>query len=211
LAVTLTFAHRRRARLWRGRATAGSKSRHLRHRQHRHAAALKARSLAGAIIDGRDSPTAHLAAGVVLQLGEIAWIQAPARLVVRSSFTGWEDHGRINWLITSQRIVGRYRAGGQLISVWWSGLAGVHIDLDHDRLTLNAVNGWTGQLSGPDVSLIAVAAVGMCHGPESLAVHPALLALRGTEGWQTMPPPEQPRALIESAPIVTISSRRRTS
>ena len=61
--------------------------------------------------------------------------------------------------------------------MWWSGLAGVDIDLDHDRLTLNAVNGWTGQLCGPDVSMIGVAAVGMCHGAEALTVPLPLCSL----------------------------------
>ena len=136
---------------------------------------------------------------------------SPSALECSLEPQGWEGHGEIDWLTTSKRIVGRYQAGGELISVWWSALAGVDIDLDHDRLTLNAVNGWTGHLSGPDVSLIAVAAVGICHGSEALTVHPALLALRVSEGWQTMPPPEEPRALTKSSTIVTISSRRRTS
>ncbi len=221
LPAALIWAHRRRTlRPHRG-PQAGSGRRRFRHRRRRQAAAQQARSLAAAIIDCRQDPTVHLAAGVVLQLGEIAWLRARARLAMRSSQTSWvaytemswmgrqarnvsreissrrwEDYGEIDWLITSQRLVGRLRGSGELISVWWSGLVGVDVDLRHDRLTLNGVNDWIGKLSGPEISPIAVAAVGTCYGPEALALHSALAALRETQIGQ-MTPPEQSRTFSE--------------
>jgi hypothetical protein len=163
-------------------------------------------------------------------------MRCPARLTVRSNQTawvaytqvsrwgrhahnvsreipsrGWEDYGEIDWLITSQRIVGRLRASSDMMSVWWSGLAGFEIDLHDDRLTLNGANGWTGQLTCPDVSPIALAAAGMCYGPDAIAVHPALAALRKAEGWQTRMLPRGARTPTEGATILTMPNRRRSS
>jgi hypothetical protein len=187
-------------------------------------------------MDCRQDPTVHLAAGVVLQPGEIAWTRSRARLTMRSSqmawvactqmgwwgrrprnvnreksTSGWEDSGKIEWLITSQRLVGRLPVSAELISVWWSGLIGVDVDLHHDKLTLNGVNGWTGRLSGPEIFPLAVAAVGMCHGPEALADHPGLSRLPTIEGRPATAPFSEPRALTEGATILRIQNRRRTS
>lgn len=216
-----------------GHGTTAARSRRLRHRRRRQAAGQRARSLAAAILDGRGDPTAHLAAGIVLHRGEIAWLQTRSRLGVRSSqpvwtvYTpasgwgrhtrrasdsrAWVDHGAIDWLITSQRIAGRYRASGELISVWWSGLVGVDIDLKRDRLILNGVDGWIGQLTGPEVAPIAVAAVAMCHEPQALGVHRALVGLRGIDDWQRASSPDMPLAQTDGATILTMPRRRQTS
>jgi hypothetical protein len=201
------------------------------HRRDRRAGIMQARELARAIIDHRPDPTAHLAAGVVLQPGEDAWMRVPARLAVRTSqeawtahtqlswlgrrarnvarettIERWQDRGEIDWLVTSQRIVGRLPATGEMISVWWSGLAGVDIDLKRERILLNALNGWTGPLSGPTLASIAVAAIAMCHGLEALLTHPTLEKLR-----QQPPLIPKPEAVGSGGMIVRLPTRTPTA
>lgn len=198
----------------------------------RQIATVRARELARAIIEGLPDPTAHLAAGVILQPGEDAWLRVQARLAVRTtqpaltastqvSWLGrraknvtrettteqWRDYGEVEWLITSQRVVGRLPAGSDLISVWWSGLVGVDIDLESDRIVFNGVNGWTGVLTGPAVAPIAVTAVAMCHGLEALLLHPALQALGHRAPAPSSLPPE-PEAVGASGTIVSLPVRR---
>jgi hypothetical protein len=201
-------------------------------RRHRHTAFLQARELARAILEDRPDPVAHLAVGVIPQPGEDAWTRARARLAVRTcqaactaytqaSWLGrraknvgrettteqWQDHGDIEWLITSQRVVGRQPASSEMISVWWSGLAGVDIDLESDRIVFNGVNGWTGMLTGPAVAPIAVAASAMCHGFEALLVHPALEQLQPKH---PLLPPE-PEGVGPAGRIVSLPTRRPTT
>lgn len=205
LAVLLCLAASvlRTRRAARGRSHLHPRAGRFVHRRQRHAASLQARQLARAIIEHRPDPTAHLAAGVILQPGEDAWMRSPARLAVRTSQAAWtantqlswlgrrarnvshetttrrwQGQGEIDWLITTQRIVGRLPATGEMISLWWSGLDGVDIDPKHDSILLNGINGWTGILVGPTVAPIAVAAIAMCHGLEALLTHPALEKLR---------------------------------
>ena len=169
---------------------------------------------------------------MVLQPGEDAWTTVRARLAVRSGHAAWttytqlswpgrraknvtretatdqwQDHGEIEWLITSQRVVGKLPASSEMISVWWSGLAGVDIDLKRDRIVFNGVNGWTGKLTGPAVAPIAVAAVAMCHGLEALPKHPALEML----GNQGLPQPslaKGPGAADSGGTILQLPTRR---
>ena len=205
-----------------------------RDRRRRQAAARQARSLVTAIMDCHEDPTAPLAAGVVLQVGEIAWTRTRARLTMHSSqhawvaytqmswrgrygrnvsreisSARWEDFGEIDWLITSHRTVGRLPASSELISVWWSGLVGLDIDLNGDRLTLNGMNGWTGKLTGPEISPIAVAAVAMCHGPEALAAHPGLAQLRHIDGRNATALSRGPLPPAGGATIVALPTRQR--
>ena len=211
------------------------RSRRFVHHWKRQAASLQARELARAIIESRPDPTAHLAAGVILQPGEDAWLRVRARLAVRTSQPAWtaytqvswlgrrarndsyetttlqwQDQGKIDWLITSQRIVGRLSATGEMISVWWSGLAGIDIDLKWERIVLNGVNGWTGMLAGPAVYPLAVTAIAMCYGPEALLIHPALDELR--QGGPTQPPlPEESEAVRSGGTVVRLPRRRPTT
>jgi hypothetical protein len=118
----------------------------------------------------------------------LSWPGWRAKNVTRdTAMGGWQDCGEIEWLITSERVVGRLLASSEMISVWWSGLAGVDIDLESDRIVFNGVNGWTGTLTGPSVAPIAVAAIGMCHGVDALLVHPALTGFRLTDYWLPRP------------------------
>jgi len=130
---------------------------------------------------------------VALQVAETPWAQARARLATwetqavqvtrrrvrwggrrvdsaarEVTAAGWQDHGEIDWLITSLRLVGRAQADGELISIWWSGLAGAQVDPAGDAVDLDGSNGWRGHITGPSVAPIAVAAVAACHGPEVL-------------------------------------------
>ena len=201
-------------------------------RKHRRAAALQARALTQAIVGDRPDPTAHLAAGVILQPGEDSWLRVRTRLAIRSSQASWEAYGRaswtgrrtrnvvhehpaqrwhdrveIDWLITSLRIVGRLPGNSELLSVWWSGLTGFDINLKRNRIVLNAVNGWTGVLTGPSVVSIAIVAVAACNGLEALAVHPALKRI-----WRQGPPqpalPHLPEGIGPGATIIPIQARR---
>lgn len=196
-------------------------------RRRRKAATLQARELARAIVEDRRAPTAHLAAGVVLEPGEDAWQQTAARLQVRTNQPArmawpgrrdsnvtretatehWQDHGQIDWLITSQRIVGRLPASNEMFSVWWSGLAGVDIDLESDRIVFNAVNGWTGMVTGPAVTPIAVAAVATCYGLEALLIHPALQCTRRSDLRQSPLSPKA-EAVGTGGSIVRLPTRR---
>jgi len=90
--------------------------------------------------------------------------------------------GHIDWLITSARLVGRAPGNGELISIWWAGLAGMQVDLDAEVISLDAANDWRGQLSGPGVTPVAVAAVAGSHGTAGLADHLALAVLRDRVG-----------------------------
>jgi hypothetical protein len=201
------------------------------HRRDRRAGIIQARELARAIIEDRPDPTAHLAAGVILQRGEDAWMRIPARLAVRTgqaawtantqlSWLGrrtrnvthetttvrWQDQGQIDWLITSQRLVGGLPSTREMFSAWWFGLAGVDIDLKRDRILLNGMNGWTGMLTGSTLAPIAVAVIAMCHGLEGVLAHPALENLR-----QQPPLIEQPEAIGSGGMIIRLPTRRSTA
>lgn len=164
---------------------------------------------------GGHDPVAHLDAGVVLQPGETPWGHAQARFatwetqavqVARSrvrwdgrrvdstlrevTASGWHDHGETDWLITSLRLVGRTHDDGELISIWWSGLAGAQVDLPSDAVHLDGNNGWRGHITGPGVAPIGVAAVAACHGLEALSVHPGLGCLRSPAQTETVRAPE---------------------
>jgi len=203
----------RRRPAWEHR-TGGAPSRHCPRRHHRpgdakrrRVAREQARDLVGTLAAGGHDPVVHLAAGVVLGPGEVAWQRSMARLSVWSTesswvtrsrvswlgrrvhstsreavVSGWRDHGGIDWLITSARIAGRVPASGELISIWWAGLSGVQVDLDEGVIGLDAANGWRAQITGPGVAPIAVAAVAACHGPASLVDHPGLACLRSRPG-----------------------------
>lgn len=185
------------------------------HQRNRWAGIRQGQELARAIIEDRPDPLAHLAAGVILKPGEHAWAQARTRLAVRSgpadwtvsTPVSWPDHGEMEWLITNRRLVGRLPANSEMLSLWWTGVAGADIDLRHDRIVLNGINGWTSMLAGPAVAPIAVAFVAMCHGNEALLVHPALRCIRCSAPQQA--PPHSERSATEiGATIVRLRARR---
>jgi hypothetical protein len=230
--ICLVTSRLRRHRARRGKGPIRPGVPRFLHCRKQEAGLRQAWELVQTIIEDRSDPTAHLAAGVILQPGEVAWARVRARLAVRSSqdiwtaytrvrWLGrrarnvtrkttserWQFHGQIDWLITSQRLVGRLPASGEMYSIWWSGLAGVDIDLESDRIVFNGVNGWIGMLRGPAGAPIAVAAVAMCHGVEALLVHPALHALRRRDPWQP-DLTEHPEAACSGGMIVRLPTRR---
>ncbi len=185
---------------------------------------------------GGYDPGAHLELGVVLQPGEmpsgpspgssghvgdraaqvaagrVRWggrrVNSTAREVTAS---GWQDRGEIDWLITSLRLVGRTHADGELVSIWWSGLASAQVDLAGDAVHLDRSNGWQGQLTGPGVAPIAVAAVAACYGPDALPDHPGLGRLRRTTAHTETPPAPEPLALGPGDPLADLRENRRLS
>lgn len=205
-------------------------------RRRRRDAAEEARAVVAMLSAGGYDPVAHLDVGVVLKPGEAAWAQAQARLATWETqavqvaasrvrwggrrvdstarkvvASGWQDHGDIDWLITSLRLVGRTRPDGELISIWWSGLAGAQVDLAGDAVHLDGSNGWRGHLTGPGVAPIAVAAVAACHGAGSLAVHPGLGRLRRPAAQTETSRASEPLALGPGDPIPDLWGNRRRS
>ena len=180
-----------------------ARRRRLGDRKRRREAAEAARDLVAMLATAEGDPVAHLSIGVVLQPGEMPLACARARLVTLEthvtqvsarrvrwlghrvegaveavSASGWQDHRESDWVITSLRLVARARPDGELLSIWWSGIAGLQVDLDADTVRLDGNNGWRGAITGPGVAPIAVAGVAACHGPDVLASHPALACLR---------------------------------
>ncbi len=195
-------------------------------RRRRRDAAETARAFVAMLAAGGHDPVAHLELGVVLQPGEMPWGHAQARLatwqtqsaqVTRSrvrcggrwvdstarevTASGWQDHGEVDWLITSLRLAGRTHPDGELISIWWSGLPGAHVDLAGDAVHFDGSNGWRGHLTGPAVAPIAVAAVAACHGPQALLVHPGLARLGRPAGQAETPSAPEPLALGTGDPM----------
>jgi len=195
----------------------------------------QARDLVAAFASGGHDPghdpVVHLAAGVVLEAGEVAWQRSVARLAVWSTETswvtrskvgwlgrraqgvsreavvsGWREHGNIDWLITSARLAGRAPASGELISIWWAGLSGAQLDLDAGVIRLDVASGWSAQITGPGVSPIAVAAVAACHGPASLLDHPGLACLRGRAGVPEASRGPEPPAVGAGEPVLMLWS-----
>ncbi|MHB8296631.1 MAG: hypothetical protein ACYDH5_18875 [Acidimicrobiales bacterium] len=51
----------------------------------------------------------------------------------------WQDHGGIEWLTTSQRLVGR-RPASELVSIWWVALASPDVELHRHRIPIQAAD-----------------------------------------------------------------------
>ena len=189
-------------------------------------------ALVAMLAAGGQDPVAHLGAGVVLQHGETPWAQARARLatwdthaaqvsrsrvrwrgrridsVVRQvTASGWQDNGEVDWLITSLRLVGRTQSSSEMISIWWSGLAGLQVDLDADTVRLDGYNAWRGYLTGPGVAPIAVAEVAACHGPTALPLHP----VRMPAAQREKSPASEPLALGSGDPMPDLRENSRLS
>lgn len=125
--------------------------------------------------------------GVVLDPGEKAWVQVPARC--------WLDTPPVpagasrpppppftEWLVTNTRIVGRY-SNGELHGWRWEWIDGLLTDLtpgqEYVHLDSREQDGviridWT----GPGVVPLAVAAVYHLYGARALLDHPGLAPIR---------------------------------
>jgi len=213
--LAATGLHRRRSKRQRRSAQPlrrrPRRAHRLGDRRRRRAAAVHARELATRLAANDPRPGAHLAAGVVAQPGEVAWLRAPAQLSVwvsepawvtstRRSWLdrraesigrwraseGWQEEGRVDWLVTSARLVGRVPRSGELLSIPWASVVGLEVDLFAGVVRVQTANGWRCGLTGPGVAPIAVAGVAACHGVAALADHPGLARLR--DRWRSTDP-----------------------
>jgi len=117
-----------------------------------------------------------MTAGVVLQPGETVYRQAP--LWIRVQQDGWwADASYTDVLVTDRRLLCRF-AAGRLISLWWNGVVGLHVDLAAEHLVLDYGDGQPVSLSGAQVAQVSVAAIASTYGVQALVGHPALARLR---------------------------------
>jgi hypothetical protein len=166
--------------------------------QAREASRHAARELALTIVRGQSSAMQAYDLGIVLNNGESAWQRVPADywyrgelswMVQDNSYRGYrstinEVHqpyvihgGLLDWLITNQRLAAR-KPDGQVISIYWSAIEAISVDLTQEIVGLDGTDGYHGELAGPAIAPIAVAAIATCHGPRALLDHPALELLR---------------------------------
>ena len=127
----------------------------------------------------RGEPSARfdpMGAGVVLQPGESVYRQVP--LWVRVQACGrWADASYADVLVTDLRLLCRF-ATGRLSSLWWSGVAGLSVDLAAEHIVLDYADGQPVSLSGVHVAPVSVASIASIYGAQGLVRHPALAALR---------------------------------
>lgn len=161
-----------------------------------------ARALAVAIVAGTAwAPPPH-DLGIILEPGEIVWHRCPATYrwrgteawtIQRNSYWGRRTvaHqasvpcmfclGTTDWVITNCRLATR-APDGQVLSIHWTGLEGLSVNLDAGLVVLDGPDCYHGELSGPAVAPIAVAAIAACDGTHALLEHPALVSLRTSIG-----------------------------
>jgi hypothetical protein len=179
-------------------------TRKLRKQQARHDAEVRtwatdtAKSLTLTLCQDTDPAVAPYDVGVVLDPGEKPWVQIPARCSLDQSVpapagsSGPPLPAITPWLVTNQRLVGRF-ASGDLRGWRWDWAIGclvdltvgreyVHLDIYKDQKT--AKIDWY----GPGVAPLAVAAIYHLHGLQALLDHPGLAALRkGLAGQAARP------------------------
>lgn len=165
--------------------------------QTRTVAYYNARMLALAIASGYEPKVPVYDLGIVLGADEVVWQRTQADYWWRGQQTWIEQRtsyyrhrstlaevrrpvmnwaGTLDWLITNQRVAAR-EGSGEVISIRWSAVQALSVDLPHDAVTLDGTDSYHGELYGP-VAPIAVAAIACCHGPQALLNHPAVAALR---------------------------------
>ena len=117
-----------------------------------------------------------MTAGVVLQPGETVYRQAP--LWIRVQQDGWwADASYTDVLVTDMRLLCRF-AAGRLISLWWNGVVGLHVDLAAEHLVLDYGDGQPVGLSGAQVRAVAIVGIAAIYGMEAMLTHPSLAPLR---------------------------------
>jgi len=184
-----------------------------------------ARELALTIVRGRSSAMQAYDLGIVLNDGETAWQRAPADywyrserswMVQHNSYRGYhstlsEVHqpcmhyaGMLDWLITNHRL-GARQPDGHVVSIWWRAVEAVIVDLMREIVVLDGTDGYHGELRGPAIAPIAVAAIAACHGPQALLYHPALEPLRDRPHAGATP--RRPPA-IEDTPVPDVTFGR---
>ena len=135
-----------------------------------------ARHLALELAGGTGQSLDAMAAGVVLEAGEVA------RRLVDGWLRIWVDGAWSlpRWtqsLVSDRRLLVRLDSG-ELVSLWWEGLVGFSADLEAGYVVLDFGDGRPRSLSGPGAPVVAVAGVARLYGPEAMLTHPALAPLR---------------------------------
>lgn len=158
-----------------------------------------ARALAVAIVAGTAWAPPPYDLGIVLEPSEIVWHRCPGTYRWRGTDSWIEQPssrrgrrtisrevnarrmyslGTTEWLVTNHRIVTR-APDGQVASIYWATLSGLTVDLASERVVFDGPAGYHGELYGPAIAPIAVAAVAVCHGRRALVEHPGLATIRG--------------------------------
>ena len=157
-----------------------------------------ARELALTIVRGQPSAMQAYDLGIVLNDDETAWQRAPADywygaerrwMVQYNSYRGYRSTinevnepymlhaGMLDWLITDQRLAAR-QPDGQVVSIYWSAVEAISVDLAEEVVVLDGTHSYHGELRGPAIAPVAVAAIATCHGSQALLDHPGLEPLR---------------------------------
>ena len=170
-----------------------------------------ARELALTIVRGQPSEMQAYDLGIVLNDDETAWQRAHTDYwyrgerswtVQHNSYRGYRSTidevrqpcmcyaGMLDWLITNQRLAAR-KPDGQVVSIYWSAIEAITVDLAREIVVFDAADGYHGELAGPAIAPIAVAAIATGHGPRALVDHPALepLRARSVEAGATLATP----------------------
>jgi hypothetical protein len=138
-----------------------------------HDARALAIELARGVPSARFEP---MTAGVVLQPGETAYRQVPTWIRVQQDGC-WAEASLADVVVTDLRLLCRF-GSGSLISLWWSGLVGLHVDLAAEHLILDFGDGQPVNLSGPLVAPVAVVGIASVYGTEAMLTHPGLAPIR---------------------------------
>jgi hypothetical protein len=153
-----------------------------------------ARQLALDLYHSTPSSITPYGIGVVLEPGELIYRQVWARYSTLGATPDvidgrgrlhlgsplWRNWGWCDTLITSHRLVTRLAGdSGRLGSNWWTAIAGVQVDLEHQTVAMDDdLNKWRGIYAGPATPIMAVATIERIYGPTALLEHPGLLLLR---------------------------------
>jgi hypothetical protein len=117
-------------------------------------------------------------AGVVLQPVERVYRQVPLWIRVQQDGR-WADASYADVIVTDLRLLCRMGTG-RLTSLWWSGVLGLHVDLEAEHIVLDFGDGQPVCLCGPRVCALAVAAIVSLYGLEALLGHRSLAPLRSS-------------------------------
>jgi hypothetical protein len=156
------------------------------HERDRTEAHHDARALAVALARGVPSTRFDpMTAGVVLQPGETAYRQVPIWIRVQQDGQ-WADASLADVLVTDLRMLCRF-ASGSLVSLWWSGIVGLRVDLAAEHIVLDFGDAEPVNFSGTQVASLAVLGIASVYGKESMLTHPALDQLRTRTADGTVP------------------------
>ena len=139
-----------------------------------------ARALAIELVHGVPSARFDpMAAGVVLQPGETAYRGVPIWIRVQQDGR-WAGASLAEVVVTDLRLLCRF-GSGSLVSLWWSGLVGLRVDLAAEHIILDFGDGQLVNLSGPLVAPVAVVGIASVYGMEAMLTHPGLARIRTHE------------------------------